>query len=65
MPPETIDYDILHASPPQSAPGWIKQTPLADPASPFGYVQVDKHTPQSPDWPNVFSAPATSYASPA
>ena len=52
---ETIDYDILHATPPQSAPDWVKQTPLADPASPFGYVQVDKHTLQSPDWPNVFS----------
>ena len=52
---ETIDYDILHATPPQSAPDWIKRTPLADPASPFGYVQVDKHTLQSPDWPNVFS----------
>ncbi|HVB46199.1 MAG TPA: FAD/NAD(P)-binding oxidoreductase [Streptosporangiaceae bacterium] len=52
---ETIDYDILHATPPQSAPDWVKQTPLADPASPFGYVQVDKHTLQSPNWPNVFS----------
>ena len=52
---ETIDYDILHATPPQSAPDWVKQTSLADPASPFGYVQVDKHTLQSPNWPNVFS----------
>ena len=52
---ETIDYDILHATPPQSAPDWIKPTPLADPATPFGYVQVDKHTLQSPNWPNVFS----------
>jgi sulfide:quinone oxidoreductase len=52
---ETIEYDILHATPPQSAPDWIKPTPLADPASPFGYVQVDKHTLQSPNWPNVFS----------
>src|ERR1039457_184956 len=52
---ETIDYDILHATPPQSAPDWVKATPLADPASPFGYVRVDKHTLQSPDWPNVFA----------
>jgi sulfide:quinone oxidoreductase len=52
---ETIEYDILHATPPQSAPDWIKPTPLADPATPFGYVQVDKHTLQSPNWPNVFS----------
>lgn len=52
---ETIDYDILHATPPQSAPDWVKATPLADPSSPFGYVQVDKHTLQSPQWPNVFA----------
>jgi sulfide:quinone oxidoreductase len=52
---ETIEYDILHATPPQSAPDWVKATPLADPASPFGYVRVDKHTLQSPDWPNVFA----------
>jgi sulfide:quinone oxidoreductase len=52
---ETIDYDLLHATPPQSAPDWIKPTSLADPASPFGYVQVDKHTLQSPNWPNVFA----------
>ena len=52
---ETIEYDILHATPPQSAPDWLKATPLADPASPFGYARVDKHTLQSPDWPNVFA----------
>jgi len=52
---ETIDYDILHAVPPQSAPDWLKATPLADPASPFGYARVDKHTLQSPDWPNVLA----------
>jgi sulfide:quinone oxidoreductase len=52
---ETIEYDLLHATPPQSAPDWIKPTPLADPASPFGYVEVDKHSLQSPRWPNVFS----------
>ena len=52
---ETIDYDIMHAVPPQSAPDWLKATPLADPATPFGYARVDKHTLQSPDWPNVFA----------
>lgn len=52
---EAIDYDFLHATPPQSAPDWIKQTPLADPASPFGYVQVDKHTLQNANWKNVFA----------
>ena len=52
---ETVEYDILHATPPQSAPDWVKVSPLADPASPFGYVRVNKHTLQSPDWPNVFA----------
>ncbi|WP_067796564.1 NAD(P)/FAD-dependent oxidoreductase [Actinomadura formosensis] len=52
---DTIDYDVLHATPPQSAPDWVKGSPLADPASPFGYVQVDQYTLQSPNWPNVFA----------
>jgi sulfide:quinone oxidoreductase len=52
---EPIEYDLLHATPPQSAPDWVKGTKLADPASPFGYVQVDQYTLQSPTWPNVFS----------
>jgi sulfide:quinone oxidoreductase len=52
---ETVDYDILHAVPPQSAPDWLKATPLADPASPLGYARVDKYALQSPDWPNVFA----------
>ena len=52
---EAIDYDFLHATPPQSAPDWLKASPLADPASPFGYVNVDKYTLQHIEWPNVFS----------
>jgi sulfide:quinone oxidoreductase len=52
---ETIDYAMLHAVPPQSAPDWVKRSALADPASPFGYIKVDQHTLQSPDWPTVFA----------
>ncbi|MGO9078622.1 MAG: FAD-dependent oxidoreductase [Streptosporangiaceae bacterium] len=52
---EAVSYDLLHATPPQSAPDWVGQGPLADPASPFGYVNVDKHTLQSPEWGNVFA----------
>jgi sulfide:quinone oxidoreductase len=52
---ETVAYDVLHATPPQSAPDWVKASPLADPDSPFGYVGVDKHTLQSAAWPNVFA----------
>ncbi|MGO8893193.1 MAG: hypothetical protein ACLP8X_41035 [Streptosporangiaceae bacterium] len=52
---ETIDFDLLHAVPPQSAPDWVKQSPLADPAVPAGYVAADKHTLIHPRWPNVFT----------
>ncbi len=52
---ETIDFDLLHAVPPQSAPDWVKASPLADPAVPAGYVAADKHTLVHPRWPNVFS----------
>jgi sulfide:quinone oxidoreductase len=50
-----VTYDMAHVTPPQSAPDWIKQGPLADPDSPFGYVQVDKNTHQHVRFPNVFS----------
>lgn len=52
---ETLSYDLLHTAPPQSAPDWVKQSPLADPASPFGYVEADKHTLVHPRYPNVYA----------
>ncbi|MEU0117181.1 FAD/NAD(P)-binding oxidoreductase [Streptomyces bobili] len=52
---ETIGYDLLHAVPPQSAPDWVKDSPLADSASPQGFVAADKHTLQHPHHDNVFS----------
>ncbi|MBC7305664.1 MAG: NAD(P)/FAD-dependent oxidoreductase [Dietzia sp.] len=52
---EIIDYDLLHAVPPQSAPDWIKASPLANPASPQGFVAADKHTLQHPAYENVFA----------
>ena len=51
----TIGYDMAHLVPPQSAPAWIKQGPLADSANPGGYVQIDKATMQHTRYPNVFS----------
>jgi sulfide:quinone oxidoreductase len=50
-----VTYDMAHVTPPQSAPDWIKQGPLADPDSPFGYVQVDKNTHRHTRYPNVFA----------
>ncbi|MER6591082.1 FAD/NAD(P)-binding oxidoreductase [Micromonospora purpureochromogenes] len=52
---ETIDYNLLHAVPPQSAPDWLKDSALADPASPFGYLAVDQYTLQGTRWPDVFA----------
>ncbi|MBC3193428.1 NAD(P)/FAD-dependent oxidoreductase [Pseudonocardia sp. C8] len=51
----TLSYDVLHAVPPQSAPDWVKKTALADPNSPAGYVEIDKHTMQHTRYPNVFA----------
>lgn len=49
----------MHLVPPQSAPDWVKQTPLADPDNAAGYVQVDKHTMrhtmQHTRYPDVFA----------
>ncbi len=52
---ETIGYDLMHVVPPQSAPDWIKASPLADPKSPFGYVEIDKHTMRHTRYPNIFA----------
>ena len=47
-----LRYDMLHVTPPQSAPDFIKKSALADEA---GWVAVDKHTLQHTRFPNVFS----------
>lgn len=52
---QDIRYDFLHTVPPQSAPDWLKASPLADPEDPRGYVQVDKHTLQHTRFSNVFA----------
>jgi sulfide:quinone oxidoreductase len=45
---------MLHAVPRQSAPDWIKSSPLST-SEPTGYVEVDKHTMQHVRYPNVFA----------
>jgi sulfide:quinone oxidoreductase len=52
---ESLDYDLLHTVPPQSAPDWIANSPLADPANPNGYVQVDQYTLRHERYPDVFA----------
>ncbi|MDT7707331.1 MAG: sulfide:quinone oxidoreductase [Pseudonocardiales bacterium] len=51
----TLGYDVMHMVPPQPAPDWVKKTPLADPASPAGYVEIDKHTMQHVRYPDIFA----------
>lgn len=47
----TIPFDMIHVTPPMSAPDIIKSSPLANAA---GWMDVDKHTLQHPRFPNIF-----------
>ncbi len=47
-----LPYSMIHVTPPQSAPDFVKNSPLADAA---GWADVDKHTLQHVRYPNVFS----------
>ncbi len=51
----TEDYEMIHVTPPQSAPDFIKNSPLAVPDNPFGWVDVDKFTFQHNRYPNIYS----------
>lgn len=54
----TLPYDVLHAVPHQSAPDWIKNSPLSTShvgGDANGYVDIDKHTMQHVRYPNVFA----------
>ncbi|MEA5259527.1 FAD/NAD(P)-binding oxidoreductase [Arcicella aquatica] len=50
-----MKFDICHAVPPQSAPDFIKNSPLADANNPLGYVEINKNTMQHSRFPNVFA----------
>lgn len=47
-----LSYDMIHVTPPQSAPDFVRNSPLANEA---GWVEVDKYTLQHVRYPNVFS----------
>lgn len=47
-----VEYDMIHVTPPQSAPDFIKSSPLANAG---GWVDVDKHTLQHPKFKNIFT----------
>ncbi len=52
---ERIGYEALHVVPPQSAPDFVKQSPLAcAEGAGKGWVEVDKNTLQHPRYDRVF-----------
>lgn len=48
-------YDLLHVVPPQSAPGWLKATPLPAAGDEGGFVEVDPQFLRHPRFPNIWS----------
>lgn len=46
-----VDFDMIHVTPPQSAPDFIKQSPLCNSS---GWVDIDKNTLQHVRYPNIF-----------
>lgn len=48
----TLQFDLLHMTPPQSPPAAVKTSPLANAA---GFVDVNQNTMQHVKFPNVFS----------
>jgi len=49
---ESVPFDLLHVSPPQSPPDEIKSSPLVNAA---GWVEVNQATMQHVRYPNVYS----------
>ena len=49
---QVLHYDMIHVTPPMSAPDFVKASPVANTD---GWVEVDKLTLQHVRYPNVFS----------
>ena len=47
-----VEFDMIHVTPPQGPPSFIKESPLANAA---GWVDVDKHKLQHVRYSNIFS----------
>ncbi|MEN2993157.1 MAG: FAD/NAD(P)-binding oxidoreductase [Bacteroidia bacterium] len=50
-----VEFEMLHVVPPQSAPDFIKRSPLAVPDNPLGWIDVNKYTLQHNRYPNIFA----------
>jgi sulfide:quinone oxidoreductase len=49
--PVVLPYDLIHVTPPQSAPEFVRRSPLADKD---GWLEVDHYTLQHPRFPRIF-----------
>lgn len=47
-----VEFDMIHVTPPQSAPDFVRNSPIANEA---GWVDVDKYTLQHNTYKNIFS----------
>ncbi|MFM6947596.1 MAG: FAD-dependent oxidoreductase [Aquirufa sp.] len=47
-----VDYEMIHVTPPQSAPDFVKNSPIANEA---GWIDVEKHTLQHNKFKNIFA----------
>lgn len=47
-------YDMIHVTPPQSAPDFIKNSPLAVADNPLGWIDLNKDTLQHNRYKNIF-----------
>jgi sulfide:quinone oxidoreductase len=51
----SMKFNFLHAVAPQSAPEFIKSSPLRDQSNPHGYINIDKSTMQHVEFKNIFA----------
>ncbi|MBK1439912.1 NAD(P)/FAD-dependent oxidoreductase [Parapedobacter sp. ISTM3] len=51
-----LPYDLLHLAPPQTAPAFVRDSPLAETEGPNkGWIPADPYTLQHPAFPNVYA----------
>ncbi len=51
----TVPFDMIHVTPPMSAPDFIKDSPLTMKDDPLGWVDTDMETLQHNQYSNIFS----------
>ena len=51
----TENFEMIHVTPPQSAPDFIKNSPLAVPGNPLGWIDVDQYNFQHKRYSNIYA----------